>query len=71
MPSFLRIGAVVQRTSLSRSTIYAMIRRGEFPEPIRIGARASAWSIEAVETWEQSRRDAGWTKIPTIKRKAA
>ena len=29
---------------LSKSTIYDMMKRGEFPKPVRVGKRAVAWS---------------------------
>ena len=39
----LRIAQVIELTGLSRSTIYAMVKRGEFPENHPIGSRAVAW----------------------------
>ena len=51
----LRLPAVRERTGLSRTTVYDFIRRGEFPPPIKLGARASGWDAEAVERWIQTR----------------
>lgn len=34
-----------------RHTIYHWVRCGRFPEPIKIGERASAWRLEDVERW--------------------
>lgn len=34
-----------------RHTIYHWVRHGRFPEPIKIGERASAWRLEDVERW--------------------
>lgn len=39
----LRIAEVKARTGLSRSTIYEMISRREFPSSFSIGARAVGW----------------------------
>lgn len=49
--SVLRLPAVKTRTGLSRSTLYKKIAQGEFPKPIRLGARAVAWVEREVEAW--------------------
>lgn len=42
----------VKRTGLGRSTIYAMLKRQEFPRPVRIGRLTRIGFVEAeVETW--------------------
>lgn len=51
----LRRPAVEAATGLSRSTIYAMMDRGEFPRPVRIGRRAVAWSEAAILNWLAAR----------------
>ena len=71
MKTFLRIKTVCERTGLSRSTIYSLIQRGQFPQPIRLGARASAWNSDEVEAWQRERLAAGWTPLPRINPKAA
>ena len=47
----LRRPAVEATTGLSRSTIYDMMDRGEFPRPVRIGRRAVAWPESVVRAW--------------------
>lgn len=47
----LRRPAVERRTGLSRSTLYALVARGEFPPSIRITARAVAWTRSSVDRW--------------------
>ncbi len=47
----LRRFAVEEITGLSRSTIYEMMGRGEFPRPIRVGRRAVAWPESTVLAW--------------------
>lgn len=42
-------------TGLSRSSIYAMMDKGTFPRPIRIGERAVAWPEKAITDWLESR----------------
>jgi prophage regulatory protein len=50
-PGFLRLPEVMRLTGLSRSTIYAMMARGEFPAQIKIGARAVAWWGPDIKRW--------------------
>ncbi|GIV53099.1 MAG: hypothetical protein KatS3mg038_3620 [Candidatus Kapaibacterium sp.] len=34
-----------------RHTIYQWVRTGKFPEPVKLGPRASAWRVEDIERW--------------------
>lgn len=47
--------SVQTRTTLSRSCIYAMIAKGEFPAPIQLTARRVAWRETDVEGWIEAR----------------
>lgn len=51
----LRLRAVQDWTGLSRSTIYAMMQRGEFPKNITLGARAVGWLDADIQAWIDSR----------------
>jgi len=42
-------------TGLSRSSIYDMMDRGDFPRPVRIGKRAVAWPESAISDWLSNR----------------
>jgi prophage regulatory protein len=55
----LRRPDVEARTGLSRSTIYLLMSRGDFPKPIRLSARAVGWPEAAISEWLQSRTQAG------------
>lgn len=52
--AFLRLPDVISRTGLSRSTIYKKIQEGEFPAPIKLGPRASAWIEGEIEEFLQA-----------------
>ena len=39
----LRLPKVVDRTGLSKPSIYRLIQTGDFPKPRRVGKRAVAW----------------------------
>jgi len=54
----LRLPAVIERTALSRSSIYRLVQLGRFPEPIKLSERASAWRESDVTAWLESRRPA-------------
>ncbi|TWC65939.1 AlpA family transcriptional regulator [Herbaspirillum sp. SJZ099] len=47
----LSIAAVIAKTSMSRSGIYAAIKDGTFPKPVMIGARRVAFIEEEVAEW--------------------
>ena len=47
----LRIYEVLRRTGLSRSALYRLIAAGQFPPPIRLTERTSAWTDQMVQAW--------------------
>jgi prophage regulatory protein len=51
----LRFPAVRDRTGLSRSTIWRLERRGDFPRHRRISANAVAWVENEVADWIRSK----------------
>jgi prophage regulatory protein len=56
--AILRMPDVRAEVGLSKSTIYALIDRGEFPAPIQLSTRAVGWERKAVELWLAKRADA-------------
>ena len=54
----LRRPDVEKATGLSRSTIYAAIKTGEFPAPVRLtGRRAVGWRETDIEEFIRSRSE--------------
>jgi prophage regulatory protein len=47
----LRMKAVLERTGLSRSTLYRNVERGTFPKQVRIAERCIGWRESAIEAW--------------------
>ena len=47
----LRIRTVLERTGLSRATLYRKIGAGKFPAQIRIADRCCGWRESAVNDW--------------------
>lgn len=44
----LRRNRVQEITGLSRSTIYARMKNGSFPKPVRLGVRTVGWLAEDI-----------------------
>lgn len=53
--TIIRLPQVKQRTGLSRSTIYALIKAGQFQTPISLGARAVGWLESDVSDFIEAR----------------
>ena len=47
----LRLRSVLERTGLSRSTLYRKLQRGSFPAQVRISERCIGWRESEVERW--------------------
>lgn len=47
----LRLKAVLERTGLSRSTLYRKIQKGTFPRQVHISTRCAGWRESAVNAW--------------------
>ena len=46
---------VERRVGIGTSTLYRMMRDGDFPEPLRIGTRAVRWRESEVEAFIAAR----------------
>ena len=53
----IRLKAVLDRTGLSRSVIYALMADGQFPRPAKAysGARTNYWVEGEVDDWVAAR----------------
>jgi prophage regulatory protein len=51
----IRLPEVERTTGLRRAHIYGLARKGLFPRPLKIGARASAWRATEVTDWVNDR----------------
>lgn len=47
----LRIKTVLERTGLSRSTLYRKIGQGSFPRQVAISTRCAGWRESAISEW--------------------
>jgi prophage regulatory protein len=54
-PRLIRLPEVLSRVGVSRSTLYTMIQRGEFPASRKLSPRIAVWSDAEVSQWVASR----------------
>ena len=51
----IRLPEVLHLCGLSRSALYEMIPRNQFPRPVRIGARSVGWRHSEIQKWIETR----------------
>lgn len=47
----LRIKEVCHKVGLAKSTIYAMMREGRFPKPVKFTAKISTWRLSEINAY--------------------
>lgn len=47
----LRMRTVLERTGLSRSTLYRKIRNGTFPNQVKLSEHCCGWRESAINRW--------------------
>lgn len=47
----IRLKTVLDRTGLSRSTVYRKIAEGTFPSQVRISVHGAGWRESAINRW--------------------
>ncbi|GAA3898233.1 AlpA family transcriptional regulator [Gibbsiella dentisursi] len=61
---FIRLPEVLYTTGLSRSSVYEMISRKQFPAQISLGGKNVAWLASEVEQWMDERIANRYTEVP-------
>jgi prophage regulatory protein len=51
----LRLPQVVEATGETRSTIYKRISEGEFPKPVKLGAKSVGWVEDEIAAYNERR----------------
>lgn len=51
----LRLPETCDRTGLGKSSIYAKIKTGDFPQPVRLGPRSIGFLEENINNWIETR----------------
>lgn len=52
---FLKRKQVEAKCAISRSTIYDLVSKGQFPAPVELGPQSIAWIESEVEEWQRQR----------------
>ena len=52
---FYRLPEVVELTGCSRSTVYELMQRGEFPKAVKVGPKSVAWPASDLAAWQRER----------------
>ncbi|WP_321277560.1 AlpA family transcriptional regulator [Thiomicrorhabdus indica] len=47
----IRLNLVREKTGLGKTSIYQLMKEGDFPQSIRISAKAVAWVESEVDQW--------------------
>lgn len=55
---FVRLPTILRLIPVGRSTLWEMIARGDFPPPVKLSARVSAWRSHDVHAFMASRTTA-------------
>lgn len=55
---FDRLPATLAQVGIQKTQLYALIARGEFPQPVRLARRAVAWERSEVQAWMRERLQA-------------
>ena len=64
MFQMIRMPEVARTTSLSKSTIYDLIKANKFPRPKRLGKRAVGWLADDIQNWIENRPlDGNWRML--------
>ena len=54
----LKLREVSSLTKLSSSTIYRLIKTGDFPQQIKLATHASGWLAAEIDRWLEDRQKA-------------
>jgi len=51
----LNQATILASLGISKTTLWRMIGRGDFPKPIKLGERLNGWRVETFEQWLESK----------------
>lgn len=57
--NILKIERVIEKTTLGRSSIYAFVKAGKFPPPVKMGPRHNGWVESEIDAWVKSQVEKG------------
>lgn len=60
----IRLARLIDKTGLSRTHIYRLIKAGKFPPPIKLSEAVSAWDEAVIDSWLESKFSGGVGEEP-------
>lgn len=55
MKTIVKLSQVKGIAPLSPSTIYRLMKKGDFPKQIKLSERSSGWVLEEIEQWVEEK----------------
>lgn len=55
---YVRQAELLQAVPFSHSTLWRKVKRGEFPAPVKLSERITAWKVESVQHWLNEKAEA-------------
>jgi prophage regulatory protein len=52
---FVREPAVLGAVPFGRSTLWSKVKAGQFPKPVKLSDRITAWPVQSVRAWIEAR----------------
>jgi prophage regulatory protein len=62
MQKIIRLPEAIKKTGLSRSTIYSLVKQGDFPKQIKLTPRTMGFLESEVDQWLSDRANARTSK---------
>lgn len=59
MKKVVRVKEVANMLSICKATVYNWLKKGKFPQPIKIGDRVVGWPVELIEEWLEEKKYEG------------
>jgi len=53
---FYRLSQLNKQLGVSRSSIWAWVKNGSFPKPIKLGKNCTAWNSSDIDNWIEERK---------------
>lgn len=51
---FVRLSVVLQMYPISRTSLWRRIKKGEFPQPVKIGPRLNVWDVRQLREHQKA-----------------
>lgn len=55
----MRLGEVIEKVSIGKTHIYAMVKAGSFPAPHKLGPKIALWKLSDIQAWIKRVGEAG------------